>query len=106
MMQVGNWTFEIFRSNQGLELHVTSHKAAHIYGLVTENDLARIGHWFSPATTPKTDGIDRAAAEQIISAGVRELAKKHHPDKGGGSSEIMTAVNGAADWLRDQILRR
>ena len=74
-MQVGNWTFELLRSNQGLMLKVTLHKAGAIMELVTENDLAQIGQWFSPA--PKKDnGMDHNAAELIIAARASGICRR------------------------------
>jgi len=39
--------------------------------------------------------------DEIISAGVRVLARTHHPDAGGEHDE-MVAINTAADWLRER----
>jgi len=36
---------------------------------------------------------------EIISAGVRTLARTHHPDVGGDNGK-MAAINEAANWLR------
>jgi hypothetical protein len=36
--------------------------------------------------------------EDVINAGRRALAARHHPDRGGGPM-IMRDVNAAADWL-------
>lgn len=41
---------------------------------------------------------DRAKAKEIIDAGRRRLAQKHHPDNGGDVEE-MKAYNAVADWL-------
>lgn len=38
-------------------------------------------------------------ADDLIGAGLRTLAKKHHPDV-GGSLERMQAFTAVADWLR------
>jgi hypothetical protein len=43
----------------------------------------------------------RAAAE-IVSSGLRALAMRHHPDR-GGSTAVMQQINGAAEWLRAQL---
>jgi hypothetical protein len=40
-------------------------------------------------------------AEQIISAGLKALAKKHHPDAGGSEAE-MQRLNAAAARLREK----
>jgi hypothetical protein len=37
--------------------------------------------------------------DQIVSAGVRSLARTYHPDGGSHHAE-MVAINNAADWLR------
>src|SRR5687767_2748990 len=39
--------------------------------------------------------VDRTIGEELIGAGVRSLARQHHPDV-GGRHETMTAVNLAA----------
>jgi hypothetical protein len=49
-------------------------------------------------------GVDGDWAEKIISAGLRQLARQHHPDA-GGDGEAMTAINGAADMLRHAVRR-
>jgi hypothetical protein len=38
-------------------------------------------------------------AEELIGAGLRTLAKRHHPDA-GGTHDAMIAATSAADWLR------
>ena len=45
--------------------------------------------------------IDLRVIDEIISAGVRSLAKTHHPDAGGDHHK-MVAINNAADWLREK----
>jgi hypothetical protein len=40
--------------------------------------------------------------EEIITAGVRWLSKRHHPDA-GGSEDKMAAINAAADALRRRV---
>ncbi len=43
--------------------------------------------------------------EKLVSAGVRSLAKVHHPDCGGDTA-MMQKINAAADWLRSQARMR
>jgi hypothetical protein len=38
-------------------------------------------------------------ASQLVSAGLRELTRRHHPDL-GGEGVAMARVNAAAAWLR------
>jgi hypothetical protein len=45
--------------------------------------------------------INAKLVDEIVSAGVRSLARKYHPD-GGGSNERMQMVNVAADWIKAQ----
>ena len=45
--------------------------------------------------------IDLKVVDEIISAGVRSLARTHHPDS-GGDHEKMVQINNAADWLREK----
>jgi hypothetical protein len=48
------------------------------------------------------DLIDLTAVDEIVSAGVRTLARLYHPDV-GGDHQKMVAINNAADWLRDKV---
>jgi hypothetical protein len=45
----------------------------------------------------------RERAAEIITVGLRVLARKHHPDLKGGSKEAMQEVLAAVDWLRKKI---
>lgn len=49
-------------------------------------------------------GDVRPWAEELVTAGYRQLAQRHHPDR-GGTGTAMQLVNGAAEWLRRQIRR-
>jgi hypothetical protein len=54
---------------------------------------------------PHTPRLARDAlplAEQIITAGYRSLAQKHHPDR-GGETRAMQRLNDAVRWLRHSI---
>ncbi len=42
-------------------------------------------------------------ARELIGAGLRALARRHHPDA-GGSHEEMIRVTAAADWLRERVM--
>ena len=42
---------------------------------------------------------DPALASRIVAAGLRTLAKKHHPDA-GGDTDTMQLLNATADWLK------
>ncbi len=62
----------------------------------------RAGDWFREGwqQRPQAHTIvaDKAKAKEIIDAGRRRMAQKHHPDN-GGSEDAMKAYNAAADWL-------
>jgi len=45
--------------------------------------------------------IDLKIVDEIISAGVRSLARTHHPDA-GGDHDKMALINSIADWLRER----
>ena len=45
---------------------------------------------------------DKSMVDQLITAGVRALALRHHPDR-GGDLETMKRINCCADWLRDRM---
>jgi hypothetical protein len=53
--------------------------------------------------TPTTPQVDRTTVEEIIGAGLRVLAKRHHPDVTGGDGEEMKRINLAASWLREIV---
>lgn len=48
-----------------------------------------------PCPAPET-------ARELIGAGLRALARQHHPDA-GGSHEDMVRVTVVADWLRQRV---
>ena len=104
-MQVGELLFEVFRSGRGLRLKVTLPKArSAVEGVVTENDLARIGQWFSPPAPKNDNGMDFKLAEEIITRGYRSLSLLLHPDV-GGSNEGMKFLNVTADQIREKLRR-
>lgn len=43
-----------------------------------------------------------AVVDELIGAGLRTLAMKYHPDR-GGNPEKMVAINTAVDWMRSQV---
>jgi len=43
-----------------------------------------------------------AVVDELIGAGLRTLAMKYHPDR-GGDPEKMVAINTAVDWMRFQV---
>jgi Putative quorum-sensing-regulated virulence factor len=47
--------------------------------------------------------IDVALADQIVRAGVRQLAKQIHPDIAGGDNDAMMKVNATADLIRELV---
>ena len=47
--------------------------------------------------------INVTLCDELISAGLRSLARRYHPDSEKGDHEKMVAVNQAADWLRSQV---
>ena len=55
-----------------------------------------------PPSSPETRRKpcpDVALASRIVAAGLRTLAKKHHPDA-GGDTDTMQLLNATADWLK------
>jgi hypothetical protein len=44
-----------------------------------------------------------ADVDDVITSGVRALAKKYHPDLAGGDLVRMQQINHAADWLRSKV---
>jgi hypothetical protein len=60
----------------------------------------RQGAASDPAPTVLAVRPPRAA--EVIEAGWRHLALKHHPDR-GGAHEVMVEIIEARDWLRDLV---
>jgi len=101
--QIGELLFELFPSRQGLMLRVSHLKArVGLEGRLTEKDRARLGGWFSPPAPPIENGLDLKLVHKIVSAGVRVLARKAHPDA-GGSNERMSKLNTAAEEIRSRL---
>ena len=40
--------------------------------------------------------------DEVVTAGVRALARRYHPDTANGSHQAMISINAAADWIRSQ----
>lgn len=105
-MQIGELAFDVFRSPQGLILKCTQIKArSAVEGVVKAEDLARIGHWFSPPVPPAGNGLDIEMVDRIVNAGLRALAKNLHPDLEGGSNTEMAKINATADDIREKLRR-
>jgi hypothetical protein len=49
-----------------------------------------------PTRAPRCDLV-----EELVGAGLRSLARRHHPDV-GGDTRRMQEINDTADWLRAQ----
>ena len=64
---------------------------------------SRESYSYTPPPRP-TRGLSAPACEELIGAGLRVLALKHHPDR-GGDHEHMVQINQAASWLREQAKR-
>jgi hypothetical protein len=58
------------------------------------------GSYSPPGRIPAI--VDRETALEIVEAGRRALARKHHPDA-GGSNELMAKINSISDWLEDYL---
>ena len=57
-----------------------------------------------PTPDLERDLPEAAVCEELLAAGYRSLAMKHHPDR-GGDHERMQQINAAAEWLRKQLRR-
>ncbi len=69
---------------------------------VAQEMRARFGSVAAPG--PEVSPAVHLMAQELISAGLRILTKRHHPDL-GGETRTMQVVNGAAEWLRGQLRR-
>jgi hypothetical protein len=64
----------------------------------------------SPSPPPPPPPLDRhrcpdvSVAADLVAAGLRSLAKRHHPDS-GGDTKTMQLVNATADWLKAAVRR-
>lgn len=47
---------------------------------------------------------DKTWMERVVETGYRELAKRYHPDRGGGDGE-MHEINAAVEMLREVLKR-
>ena len=45
--------------------------------------------------------VTRRLIDELVSAGLRSMAQKYHPDH-GGSTERMQLLNVCADWIKSQ----
>ena len=52
---------------------------------------------------PEVSPQCRVRATEIITAGLRTLAKKYHPDRKGGSTEAMQEILEAVEFVREKI---
>ena len=55
-----------------------------------------------PFPPPRRRCPDPGLAAEAVQAGIRALAKRHHPDL-GGDTRTMQRVNSVAEWLRSQV---
>src|SRR5262245_58291439 len=53
-------------------------------------------------TPPRHGAPELSSVEELVRAGRRALASKHHPDR-GGTLTAMQRVNACADWLLNCI---
>lgn len=58
-----------------------------------------------PTSVEPLDPDVHAMVEELITAGFRAVAQRHHPDHAGGETKTMQLVNAAAGWLRRQARR-
>lgn len=61
--------------------------------------LARAARQSPPPPPPRNRCPNPDVAYEIVSTGLRYLARKHHPDV-GGTHDTMVALNNCADWLK------
>ena len=52
---------------------------------------------------PEVSQQCRERATEIITAGLRALSRKYHPDLKGGSTEAMREILEAVEFLREKI---
>lgn len=61
------------------------------------------GRPYNPRVDLARFGLPRAASMQAFRVRYRELARKHHPDRPGGSTKRMALVNGSWERLQAWI---
>lgn len=79
-----------------LETAVLSELARRGYGADTDTRYTASSQRALPAA------VDPEVAAEIVAAGRRALALRHHPDR-GGDAEKMVRVNASADWLEHEL---
>jgi Putative quorum-sensing-regulated virulence factor len=62
---------------------------------------ARLGS--RQSTVPPLGQPDVRVVDELVTAGLRPLAKKYHPDL-GGDGEVMKQVSVAAEWIRGRLV--
>lgn len=55
-----------------------------------------------PPVARRSPCPDPALAADLLSAGLRVLAKRHHPDVGGDTA-VMQKINAVAEWLKRTV---
>jgi hypothetical protein len=70
--------------------------------VLAESLLREMRQGAPPPPTPRTPAPEASMVEELIGAGLRALARKHHPDVGGDTAAMQQA-NMTADWLRAQV---
>ncbi len=71
-----------------------------LLGAVREEIRRRTGGSSGGTRTIRCPAPD--VALELVGAGLKRLAHKHHPDL-GGEHDAMIQVTAAADWLRERI---
>lgn len=91
---VADWAYEQLRQRQAQQDAEQQHAQAKAKATADAVKKAKVELGWKAADTPSVEQINRRR---------RELARKHHPDRKGGSVAKMQSINAAADLLLAQL---
>ena len=78
-------------------------RAGHVFWV--EKSEFELGYRLVPDDYGKYERpIDLKIVDELITAGLRALARKAHPDIVGGDADRMSSINAAGRWLREKIV--
>lgn len=104
-IEIQGMTFECTapESSQGFWLKVGC-GAAGVHGPASAHDVRQLGRFFWRQADQLEPRPEPQLLEEIIQAGVRQLAKRDHPDAGGNDA-AMAKLNEAAEWIKNEVRR-
>ena len=102
MLDVGHLQFEVIPSAKKLLLRIIGRPFGVETDVTTQELLALARYLEGEArklTGEPEEKLDPAVVKQLVSAGLKTLAKQHHPDRGGDHNEMVRLNLTAAQIL-------